>query len=96
MGAFTRSGLDIVSSVWSQTEFVDDKHWKYTESLTYEMLKALERAGLISEAARDEQLDALYFRWQLPMYHIDFKRIEVPLAELQAERDAKFWSEVGY
>jgi hypothetical protein len=30
------------------------------------------------------------------MYHIDFKRIEVPLAELQAERDAILWSEAGY
>jgi hypothetical protein len=30
------------------------------------------------------------------MYHIDLKQIEVPLDELQAERDANFWSEAGY
>jgi len=96
MGAFTRAGLDIVSSVWSQTEFVDDQGWDDTERLTSEMLLALDKAGLFTEAAREKQVDALYDRWQLPMYCIDFKRIEVPLAELQAERDAKFWSEFGY
>ncbi|MCH7775912.1 MAG: hypothetical protein IH878_05140 [Gemmatimonadetes bacterium] len=96
MGAFTRAGLDIVSSVWSQTDFVNDQNWGDTERLTKEMLLALEKAGLITEAAREEQVGVLYDRWQLPMYRIDFKRIEVPLAELQAERDANFWSEVGY
>jgi hypothetical protein len=33
MGAFTRPGLDIVSSVWSQTDFVDNQHWSDTERL---------------------------------------------------------------
>lgn len=96
MGAFTRAGLDIVSSVWSQMEFIDEQHWGDTRRLTYEMLLDLEKAGLITEAAREEQLQALYGNWQLPMYHIDFKRIEVPLAELQAERDANLWSEAEY
>ncbi len=96
LGAFTGAGLDIVSSVWSQTEFVDDQHWDDTEMLTYEILSAFEKAAFITEAAREEQLGVLYNRWQLPMYHIDFKRIEVPLAELQAKRDANFWAEIGF
>ncbi len=96
MGAFTRAGLDIVSSVWSQTDFVNNQHWEDTERLTYEMLLALEKAGLITEGAREEQAGVLYNRWQLPMYRIDFKRIEVPLAELQAEREANLWSDIGY
>ena len=96
MGAFTRAGLDIVSLVWSQTEFVDDQNWSDTRRLTHEMLLALEKAMLITEAAREEQLGVLYNRWQLPMYRIDFKPIAVPLSQLKAERDANLWSEVGY
>jgi hypothetical protein len=96
MGAFTRSGLDIVSSVWSQTQFVNDQHWSDTKRLTHEMLVALESVKLIADAAREEQVQTLYHRWQLPMYCIEFKRIEVSLAELQAERDANFWSQAGY
>jgi hypothetical protein len=56
----------------------------------------MEKADLVSEAACEQQLHVLYHRWQLPMYHIDLKQIEVPLDELQAERDANFWSEAGY
>lgn len=41
-------------------------------------------------------LGYLYLSWQLPMYRMDFKRIEVPLDELKDQRDANFWSEVGY
>jgi hypothetical protein len=96
MGAFTRAGLDIVSSVWSQKEFVDDQHWGDMKRLSYEMLLALEKADLITGAAREEHVGVLYHRWQLPMYHIDFKRIAVPLAELQSQRDATLWSEFRY
>ena len=96
MGAFTREGLDIVSSVWGQTEFVDVQHSRDSAKLAHEMLLTLQEAGLISENAREEQLSILCHRWQLPMYCVDFQRLEVPLAELQAERDAKISFEVGY
>ncbi len=96
MGAFNRAGLDIASTIWSQIDFVDIQHWSETERLTYEMLVALHDAKLIADVARDNQLGPLYRNWQLPMYRIDFRRIEVPLADLQAERDANFWSEAGY
>jgi hypothetical protein len=32
----------------------------------------------------------------MPMYHLDFKLIDVPLAELQERRDAIMWAEAGY
>lgn len=96
MGAVTREGLDKVSSVWSQVNFADAQNWCDSERLTYEMLKALDAASLISDKAREEQLAFLYHRWQLPMYHLDFKRIEVPLSDLRAQRDAELWSQVGY
>ena len=96
VGALTRQGLDIVSAVWSQTEFKDRQGWPNTRRLTHEMLEELDGAELITEAARSEQLTVLYDSWQLPMYHIDFTRIDVPLADLQAEREANIRAEMGY
>ena len=94
-GAFSREGLDIMSSIWSQTDFLDDQRWDETEKLTLELLSALEAADLTTDAAREEQLGVLCGHWQLPMYCIDLKRIDVPLAELQSERDANLWAEAG-
>jgi hypothetical protein len=71
MGAFTRAGLDIASTVWGRTDFVDLQHWSDTKRLTYEMLVALHEAKLIGDAARDEQLPPLYHHWQLPMYRAE-------------------------
>jgi hypothetical protein len=91
IGAFTRPGLEIVSAVWSQTDFVNAQNRSDADNLTREMLLALYKAELIPEAASNELVNL----WQLPMYHIDFKRIEVPLEELRAERDANYRWEVG-
>ena len=95
MGAFSRPGLDIVSSIWGLTDFESDQKWSETEKLTYEMLIAFQDAGLITKDAQDDQVGILYNRWQLPMYRIEFKQIEVPLEVLQAQRDANFLSEIG-
>lgn len=96
VGTFTRAGLDIVSSVWSHTRFADSQDRRDSTKLAHEMLWTLQDASLIAEDAREEQLSILCHRWQLPMYCVDFERLEVPLAELQAERDAQMSAEVGY
>ncbi len=67
MGAFTRDGLNIASSVWSQTDFKDSQHWGDTRRLTFEMLQGLEKSKLITEAAHEDQVRILYEQWQLPM-----------------------------
>lgn len=95
MGAFTRKGLDIISTTWSNTEFADAQSWSDAKGLCLEMLKALEVAGLISDRATPEQASTLLHDWQMPMYNINFKKIDVPLEQLQADRDASFWSEFG-
>jgi len=96
MGAFTKAGLEVVSSVWGQVDFVDSQHWSDTKRLTYEMLLALQESKLIADTADDIQVDHLYQYWQLPMYRIDFKRIDVPLTDLQIERDTILRPEMGY
>ncbi|MDX5955963.1 MULTISPECIES: hypothetical protein [Azospirillum] len=95
MGAFTRHGLDVMSSAWRCTEFAGPQSWSDTKHLTRKMLEALESAGLISERATSEQVGTLLHNWQMPMYNIDFEKIDVPLNELQADRDANLWSEYG-
>jgi hypothetical protein len=95
VGAFTREGLDVTSSVWSQTEFKDTQHWSDTERLTREMLLALDKAKLITEAAHEDQLRILYNHWQLPMYWIDFKPLPVSLEDLRAEQEGSLWNEIG-
>lgn len=95
MGAFTRAGLDVASSIWSQLNFEDSQHWRDAQRLTHEMLLGLERSKLITEAAHEDQLHILYQQWQLPMYRIDFRRLEVPLQNLRDEQEAMLWAEVG-
>ena len=96
MGAFSRKGLDIISSVWEKLDFQNDQTQEDARRLTYEMLTELEKADLISASAREEQLETLYNGWQLPMYRVDFTRIEVSLEELRAEQERMFQAEVGY
>ncbi len=96
MGAFTRSGLDVVSSVWGATDFESVQNWRDAERLTLEMLRELDAAKLIASSAREEQLPVLYHSWQLPMYRIEFKRLDVPLDDLRAAQEAMLAAEAGY
>lgn len=92
-GAFSRTGLDLISKIWSQLDFHDKEDWADAKNLSYEMLRAFETTGLISESASQVQAAALYNDWQMPMYRMDFSSIEVSLEELQEERDRNLESE---
>lgn len=77
-------------------DFKDEVSATESDRLSHKMALALQTAGLITEQANEDQLGYLFRSWQLPMYRMDFKRIEVPLDELKDQRDANFWSDVGY
>jgi hypothetical protein len=94
-GALSRKGLDIVSESWERIDFKGDQDWSAARGLTQTMLEGLQQAKLISEAATEEQLGPLYNHWQIPMYHIDFHQIDVPLDQLMAQRDANLYNEIG-
>jgi hypothetical protein len=96
MGAFSRRGLDIVSKVWSAVDFVGEVEcWSVRRELTEQMLEQLYAAGLISQNAEEGQVCDLYNEWQVPMYRLDFKPIEVPLEDLRAWQEAALWNEIG-
>ncbi|WP_417423065.1 hypothetical protein [Hoeflea sp.] len=96
VGAFTRKGLDLVSSAWAEVDFSGKETSGQSSELAYKMLKSLEGENLISENATNDHVGHLRHRWQLPMYRLDFKRQEVSLEELKEQREVNFWAEVGY
>lgn len=95
-GAFSPKGLSTVSEVWGEVDFVDKRNYHGdARPLTQRMLERLQAEGAITVQARDEQVDWLYNDWQMPMYRIDFSRIEVTLDDLKAQQDAALWNEIG-
>lgn len=94
-GVFTRKGLDVAAKVWETIDFKGGQDWSGARGLTRTMLENLERAKLITEAATEEQLRTLYNHWQIPMYNVDFRQVDVPLDQLMAQRDANLYNEMG-
>ena len=74
-----------------QVEFRDAETHADSERLTEQLLKRLIAENLPSEVATQKDVDLLCNAWQMPMYHLDFKMVDVPLSELQERRDAMMW-----
>lgn len=96
LGLFDRRGLQAVSEIWNEVEFVDEENFQDTRRLTNALFERLDAEGLVTEAAEDRHVRALVNNWQMPMYNLDFKELPVPLDDLLAQREAMFWAEVGY
>jgi hypothetical protein len=96
VGAFSPGGVRAVSDVWGATEFKDAENWQDSKNLTRRLLEQLIADELPSDEASDKDVSTLYSSWQMPMYNLDFKLIDVPLADLERARDAMLWAEVGY
>lgn len=101
VGVFSPSGLNIVSEVWASKEFAleeltfDERPLQHHEArrLLRLMLDRLNAAGLSD--ASEQQVRCLLRCWQLPMYDLDFDLLNVSLDDLEAEREAAYWAEVG-
>lgn len=96
VGMFTRAGLQAVADVWGEVEFVDMQGYTEQAKLTQAMFERLDAAQAVTEAATADHVRLLRHHWQLPMYHLDFKEVAVPLETLQAEREGQLWAEAGY
>jgi hypothetical protein len=95
LGVLTHSGLQAPSEVWSSVDFVNDEGPVEARELTKQLAARLDSEGLISDCGTEQHARLLFNHWQLPMYNMDFDLIHVPLEQLEAERDAAFWNEVG-
>jgi AbiV family abortive infection protein len=102
-GVFSELGLKIVSEVWAEKEFrVEEPSYaegptqrSEAERLVRLMLERLDTAELILYDATSTLPSTLVKRWQLPMYDLDFEIIKVSAEQLEAERNAAYWSEMG-
>ncbi len=95
VGTFNRAGLVAMAEIFGQVEFKDVESHGDAEGLTEEFLKRLIAENLPTDAASDDHVGELYRTWQMPMYNLDFRQIDVPLPELQRERDALLSAEIG-
>lgn len=95
-GVFTRAGLQATSEIWDAVDFVDGQGCSESRALTRQLAMRLDAEKLVTEVATDSHGHAFYNLWQLPMYNLDFTKIEVPLEQLEAEREAAYWAEVGF
>jgi hypothetical protein len=96
LGIFTQKGSATTAEVWGQLEFRKTETRTDAERLTNQLLERLVAEGLPSEAATQDDVIVLYRSWQMPMYHLDFTLVDVPHADLIAQREANVWGEMGY
>ena len=95
VGAFTVAGQKAISDIWGAVEFKVTENPHDAQRLTQATLKRLIDEKLPREDATQGHVDALYRHWQMPMYGLDFGMTDVPLADLEAEREANSWAEIG-
>lgn len=88
VGALSAEGAQIVAEVWSRKNFCDTQTFDDSRRLTQEMLEQLIERKLVLDHASDDHVRSMYNLWQFPMYNIEFRAIEVSMAELKAEQDA--------
>lgn len=96
VGAFSLKGVQAVADFWGTTEFKDTENWQDSVNLTRCLLEKLIAEGLPSDHASEQDVSMLYNSWQMPMYNLEFKLIDVPLEDLERERDSMLWAEAGY
>ena len=95
LGMFTRRGVELTAEVWGKVEFKDQESFRETNTLTRALLERLIAEELPAEEAENKDAQLLYAAWPLPMYHLDFGMIEVPLEDLHEEQEAILRAEIG-
>ena len=79
LGIFSPAGLRATSEVFGKADFTDERSGAESDALIWELLERLEREKLFTEAAADKHVSTLRGHWQLPMYHVDFSMVTMPL-----------------
>jgi hypothetical protein len=95
VGAFSPRGLIALAEVWGAVEFKDTIGASASDQLIRAMLERYFAEDLPLEHACNEHVRRLRRGWQMPMYNLDFRLIEVPLADLEREREAAYMNEFG-
>ena len=96
VGVFSRAGLEATSDIWGTVDFLANEHSGHVRDLTGQLAKRLDAEGLVTETATNDQARWFHHHWQMPMYNLDFTLVPASLDQLKADREAAYWSEVGY
>jgi hypothetical protein len=86
-GGLTSKGLEIIHTVWGAVPFSADVDWHLVDELRKETVNRFNAAGVVTDRATDDHAQILYRRWQVPMYEVDFSKVEVDLAALLKARE---------
>jgi hypothetical protein len=78
------------------SRFPREEHNGDVRNLTTRLGKRLDAERLVTEAATDEHARWFHHHWQMPMYNFDFALLPASLEQLEADREAAYWAEVGY
>lgn len=96
LGLLTVEGLRAVSDVWGADTLTDDLTHQDALDLKHRTVAAVEAAGAITEVATEADVRTVYEDWSFPMWDFDLGMIDVPMKELEAERDRNLWEEAGW
>lgn len=88
LGAFRRSGLDIIGDVWDEVTLTDDTHWQTERALNVEAVERI--CTNLSTPPSSVDVQRVVETWGFPLValNLDLKRIAT--GELEAERDRRF------
>ena len=94
VGAFSVQGLEIIHRLWSAKPFVGPEHAQESDGLIQQTLAALIDAGLPSVEADQPDAQTIFGCWQMPMYAIDTKRVQVNLEDLHAAQERELYAQM--
>lgn len=95
LGIFTHRGLKATSEIWGQMTFTTTETSIDAGCLMHQLLKRLCEEKLPSPQATQEHAEVLLSNWQIPMYDLDLRQINVPLEKLRKDQEQMLWEEVG-
>lgn len=89
-GIFTPAGLEVLNNIWGDCPVDATTRWEITRDNYEPLARSLEAAGLITDQAGEAHASLIADYWQLPMYTLDFSRIDVPLRDLLDQQEAQY------
>ena len=92
---FSTKGLMATSEIWGTKEFFALEDGRDARSLTRRLVNRLIEQDTPTLSATKEHVNTLFDLWQLPMYDLDLRPIDVPLEALKAEQENMLFAEMG-
>lgn len=86
-------GLKAIEETWGKVDFMDTDGAVLARDLSHQTLIELEKSGKIPQDAQPNDVWQVKDAWPFPMWSMDLKKLDVPLAEMEEERDRGRWSE---